>query len=362
MNNIKMWFTCMLAVTLQISIAGAAQVLKAVPEKVEFGTFNTFQIKETIVTLTNTGRETFLVDKIKADCNCIRTAISTKEISPSDKAELKIAAKQRTEGRFSHDILVIPKDREKYKPVKIQATGKVVQPVSAKIGWIGKKLKVWDPNGPARLGIVHRKFVKPVIYITAKDEYFNLRDSVPDVNSIHFELHDYKFEKLPVTNPAKIDSEKKESLVLALQPKEVFKNGIIKEFIRVKLTDDVELVVPIIFRIVGDVYTAEQMINLGILSKGISKELSIYFTYDTKVWKDIKWDAKGYLSEAIVIKEDKNKHTDSCIRLTLGVNQSKLSRLPKGYLFCRISFYQNEPTDDDIVSVLIDGFNIKSDI
>lgn len=357
MNNIKTWHVYMLMVTLQISSAGAAQVLKAVPEKVKFGTFNTFQIKEAIVTLKNTGRETFVVDKIKADCTCIRTRLANKNIAPGKTVELQIAAMQKIGGKFSHNILIIPKDRERFEPVRIQATGNVVQPVSATIGWIGKKPKVLDPNGPMRLGLVHKLSAKPVIYIIAKDEHFNLRDSVPDVNSVRFELHDYKFEKLPVTNMAKIGSEKKEILVLALQPKEVFKNGIIKELIRVKLTDDVELVVPIIFRIVGDAYLEEQMINLGTLSNSVSKELSIYFTNDTKTWEDVKWSAKGYLSKAIVISKNKSKCTDSYIRLMLSVDQSKLEDLPKGYLFCRMKFYQNEPTDDDVVSILVDGFN-----
>ena len=357
MNNIKKWFICMLIVTLQISIAGAAQVLKAVPEKVNFGTFNTFQIKETIVTLKNTGRESFLVDKIKADCTCIRAMINTKEIAPGKKGELKIEAMQRTGGSFSHAVLIIPKNRERFESIIIQATGNVVQPVSAKIGWTGKKPKVLDPNGLMRLGSVHKLSAKPVIYITAKDEHIDLRDIVPDVNSARFELHDYKFQKLPVANPAKTGSKNKESLVLTLKPKEVFKNGITKELIRVKLTDDIRLVIPIIFRIVGDVYPAEEMTNLGTLSKSVSKELSIFFANDTKAWEDIKWSVKGYLSKAIVIKEDRDKRTDSCIRLTVSIDQSKLDDIPKGYLFCRVNFYQNEPTDNDVVSVLLDGFN-----
>ncbi len=332
-------------------------MLKAVPEKVKFGTFNTFQIKETIVTLKNTGRETFLVDKIKADCTCIRTRLATKEIAPGKTVELQVAAMQRIGGKFSHNILIIPKDRERFEPVRVQATGIVVQPVSAKIGWAGKKPKVLDPNGLMRLGTVHKLSAKPVIHITAKDKHFDLRDSVPDVNSARFELHDYKFEKLPVANPAKAGSGKKERLVLTLKPKEVFKTGITKELIRVKLTDDVELVVPIIFRIVGDVSPSEQMINLGTLSNSVSKELSIFFINDTKTWEDLKWSVTGYLSKAIVIKEDRNKRTDSCIRLTVSIDQSKLEDIPKGYLFCRMNFYQNEPTDDNVVSVLMDGFN-----
>jgi len=357
MNKAKTWFACALIVTLQVSFASAKQILKATPEKIELGTFNTFQVKETLVTLKNTGRKTFLVDKIKADCACIRTKINTKEISPGDKAELKIAAMQRTEGKFSHNVLVIPKDRENYEPVRIQATGKVVQPVSANIGWVGKTPKTFNPEGPMRLGLVHRLSTKPVIYITAKNEHFKLRDSIIDVNSVRFELDDYRFEKLPATGQIETGDERKETLVLSLKPKQTLKIGIMRDFLRVKLADEVRLHIPIICRIVGNVYTAEQMINLGTLSHTEPKELLIHFTNDTKPWEDIKWAAKGYLSEAISISKQQSESTESCIKLTLSVDQSKLSGLPKDYLFCRIRFYQGEVADEDAVSVLVDGFN-----
>ncbi len=357
MNKTKTWFACALMVTLNISIVVAKQTLNATPEKVEFGTLNTFQVKEAIVTLENNGRETFLVDKIKADCSCIRTTISAKEISTGNKAELKIAAMQRTEGKFSHKVLVIPKDRENYKPLRIQATGKVVQPVSAKIGWMRKTPMVFNPEDPVSLGLVHHLSAKPVIYIMAKDKHLNLRDSIIDVNSTYFELDDYKFENLPTTDQTETGNERKETLVLRLKPKQTLKTGILRDFIRVKLADDVRLFIPIICRIVGDVYTAEQMINLGTLSDSVLKECSIYFTNDTRPWEDIKWTAKGYLSDAIAISRQQDKSVEPCIKLMLSIDQSKLTKLPKGYLFCRIQFYQNEPTDEDAVSILADGFN-----
>ncbi|MFB0524501.1 MAG: DUF1573 domain-containing protein [Phycisphaerae bacterium] len=357
MNKTKTWFACALIVTFYISIAGAKQVLKATPEKVEFCTFNTFQVKEAIVTLKNTDKKTFLIDKIKADCTCVRTRVATKEIAADKSTELKIAAMQRTEGKFSHNVLVIPKDRENHKPVRIQATGKVIQPVSAKIGWLGKTPKAFDPEGPMRLGLVHHLSAKPVIYITAKDEHFNLRDSAIDVNSLRFELDDYKFENITPTGQKDTDDDRKEMLVLRLKPKKTLKTGILREFIIVKLAEDVRLFMPIICRIVGDVYSTEQMINMGTLSDSALKECSIYFTNDTRPWEDIKWTAKGYLSDAIVISRQQAKSTGSCIRLTLSVDQSKLARLPKGYLFCRIQFYRNKPTNEDKVSVLVDGFN-----
>ncbi|GAH22732.1 unnamed protein product, partial [marine sediment metagenome] len=112
-------------------------------------------IKETIIKLSNTGKETFLIDKIKADCSCIHTSISTKEIPPGKTVELRIAARERTGGKFSHDVLIIPKDTKRYEPLKIRATGNVIQPVSARIGWEGKKLTMFDPNRPVNLGLVH---------------------------------------------------------------------------------------------------------------------------------------------------------------------------------------------------------------
>jgi len=134
MNNIMTRLTCLLILLLHISSLCTAHVLQVVPEKVELGILNAFQIIETIVMMKNTGKEIFLIDQIKADCSCIRTAISTKEISPGKTVELKIAIMERAEGKFSHDVLIIPKDRERYEPLKIQATGTVIQPVSAMIG------------------------------------------------------------------------------------------------------------------------------------------------------------------------------------------------------------------------------------
>ena len=182
-------------------------------------------------------------------------------------------------------------------------------------------------------------------------------DSVPDVNSARFELFNSKFEKMSMTDRRWSGDNKKKRLVLTLKPKKTLETGVLRDFIKVKLADDIRLRIPIICRVIGDVYPAEQMINLGTISHSKPKELLIHFTNDTKPWKEIKWDAKGYLSEAISISKQQSEPTESCIKLTLGVNESKIRRVPKGYLFCRIRFYQGEVADEDAVSVLVDGFN-----
>jgi hypothetical protein len=134
MNHTRTCAIWALFVLLQASFAGAAQVLKAIPKKVDLGTFNAFQIKETTIKLKNTSRETFHLDKIKANCACIKTMIVTKDIPPGKTVEVKMAAMERTGGKFSHDVLIIPKDKESYAPLKIQAVGNVIQPVFAKVG------------------------------------------------------------------------------------------------------------------------------------------------------------------------------------------------------------------------------------
>jgi len=359
MNFSKVSALCVMILSLNSSFAGAAQVLKAVPEKVELGTFNTFQIKETIVKLSNTGRKTFLIDKIKANCACVKTSISTKEIPPGETVELKIKARERTGGDFSHDVLIIPRDREHYEPLKIRATGTVIQPISAEIGWEGMKITMFDPNGPVNLGVVHYLSAKPVIHIIGDSNHFNMRDAVPDVNSAVFELHSQKFEKFPVSDHKLVKEIRKERLVLSLKPRTTLKTGVLRDIVRIKLADNVGLEIPIQCLIVRDVYAMERMIHFGNLSDVKTKKFTIHSTNNAEVWPDVKWNVSGYLSDAVVISEDKSGRTDSRIVLTLAIDQSKLNSLPKGYVFCRIGFFHKQPTDDEVISVLVDGFNGK---
>jgi hypothetical protein len=39
------------------------------------------------------------------------------------------------------------------------------------------------------------------------------------------------------------------------------------------------------------------------------------------------------------------------------VDRSKLTHLPEGYLFGRVTLYENRPSDEEAIAVLIDGFN-----
>ena len=354
MNRYKTWLKCILIVILlRSSVTNAKQTIKAVPEEVNLGTFNAFVIKETVVTLENTGKDTFVIDKIKADCACIRTSIDTKEIPAGKTTELKIAAMERTGGKFSQNVLITSKDTEKHEPLKIQVTGDILEPVSAQVGWLAKKMKRFDPNIPLELEPIHQLSAEPVIYITSNDKKLNFKTLVPDVNSSGFELKNYKIEKFSSADK----NQNMERMVLNLKPKDTLKIGEIRQGIKVELTDNVLLYIPLMSRIFGDVYINERRISFGPLANGENKEIEIHFVNNAKPWKNMKWEVNGSLSDTINVIINRSKCTDSCIVADLAVNKSTLRDVPKGYNFSRLNFFQDGSKENDVVSVLIDGFN-----
>jgi len=221
----------------------------------------------------------------------------------------------------------------------------------------------FDPNSKVDLGFVHHlSTIKPIVYITADEKQFNLRDSVPDVNSVIFELLNYKFEKKPLSDQMQTGELRKERLILAIKPKKALEVGVLKDYIRIQLADNVGLEIPILLQIVGDVYSEEKMINFGNLSACSLKKFKIHFANNAEVWQDLKWEINGYLSDAIVISEDHIERTNSYIEITLNVDKLKLNSIPNGYVFCRIKFYKKLPTDKDVINILADGFNKKTEI
>lgn len=342
---------------LQVSFSNAAETLKVEPEKVDFGKFSTFQIKETVVKLKNTGKEKIILDKIKPDCSCIQTSIDTNEILPGKTIELTVYARSTKGGILSHYILIIPKDKERYETLKIQITGTVIESISTEIGLTRNSIKNFKPDDMVDLGIVHQQSVKPIIYLYSNDKQFDLKDSVPDVNSLHFALESYQYEKISLPYPEKKNIINNKRLVLNLAPKAIVKTGNIKETVKIQLFKDILLYIRFSCLIVGDIYTNEQKISFGTLADCTDKEVLINFTNNTKVWDNIKWSIDGDLSSVIIANTEKDRNNDSTIIVKLSIDKSKINNLPKGYLFSRITFYQNETTKENAVYLLVDGFN-----
>jgi hypothetical protein len=277
------------------------------------------------------------------------------EIPSKGATTLEIATMLRTEGEFSHDILIVPKDRERYIPLRIQVKGKAIQPATCAIGWEGGAPVRCDPTRATELAIVHRLSVRPTVYLAAKNNRFDMRDAVIDVNSTTFELYEYRFVPRSDQATAPVDTGKNSAwLVLTLAPKQMPKVGVLRDLVRVTLAPNVNVHIPLSCRVVGDVYAEVQRINLGNLASSEPAYLSVHFANGRPRWKQVKWSMSGYLSEAVTI-EQVPPEPDAGVRLKMTVNPAKLGRLPKGYLISRATLYQNEPTDDDAITVLIDG-------
>jgi hypothetical protein len=173
-------------------------------------------------------------------------------------------------------------------------------------------------------------------------------------------LAGHKLEKLTASNKKPVKEQPKETLVLSLKPKAPLRTGVLRELLKIKLAETVALEIPIACRVVGDAYGLDRRIHMGGLSNSTPKKFTIHFVDSTKVWSDLQWDINGYLSNAIAIRKEEILRTDSHIEVKLDVDHSKLSSLPKGYVFCRIRFYQNG-NPDETVDLLVDGFNTESE-
>jgi len=130
----------------------------------------------------------------------------------------------------------------------------------------------------------------------------------------------------------------------------------LKDVVEIRLGEKVRLYVPWTCRVVGNVYAEDQRISLGSLASCPEKQIVIRFADDHPKWDRVQWVGADRLSQAIQIEEVQDTMSASYICLKVHVDQSKLASLPKGYLFGRVTLYQNGLTDEDAVPILIDGF------
>ena len=320
---------------------------------VNLGTFNALLTKETVVTLENKGKDTFIINNIIVDCGCIDITVQSDKIPPKGKMDMIIGARQITLGKLSHEIVIIPKDEERYEPIKISVTGNVIEPVSVEAGWFGQNMKEYDPNNLLELDLVNKLSAKPVLSIGTNNKELKLNKIVPDINSSNFELEKYASAKLSNDNK----EQNIERMLLTLKPKDSIKIGLLRENIKVELTDDLSLYIPIKSRIVDEAYVIEQRISFDSLIDSTNKEIEINFADPSKPWKEMKWSVEGDLSDVIDVSINKSKSTDTSIVADLVVKKELLERVPKGYNFSRLYLYQNDLQDENTISLLIDGYN-----
>ena len=108
---------------------------------------------------------------------------------------------------------------------------------------------------------------------------------------------------------------------------------------------------------VEDVYTEEKRISFGSIETSQPLAIPLRFARNHPAWGQVKWRCNGPLSEALVVEASPAESSATSIHVQATVDRSKIDHLPKGYLFARVTLYQNEPTDADAVTVLVDGLN-----
>ncbi len=357
MNKTIIWIWSILIITFitvplfSISFFRPAYEIKAEPEEIDLGTFNACLIREATVTLNNTGRNAFVIDNIIADCGCIGITTKSDKILAGKKMDMIVEARQITKGKLSHEIVIVPKDKEHYKPIKISVSGNVIEPVSIEAGWFAHEVKKYDPNSRLELEPIQKLSAKLVISIISNNKSINFRNIIPDVNSSNYDLENYDVKNIIS------GSQKAEKLTLTLKPKDSLKIGMMWENIKIGLANDISLYIPLVSRIVGEAYVIKNKVSFGLLSDGGNKEITIYFTNNEKPWQNVKWNIEGDLGGVIDVSMNKSQNTKNSITCDLTVKKNMLENVPKGYNFGRLNFYQNDPQDKDAVSVLIDGFN-----
>jgi hypothetical protein len=336
----------------------ATQILSSVPDSVTLGTFNTFETRMSSIVIKNVGREAFEAASVKADCTCVRARLKDNEIAPNSQTSLQVFTMLRTEGEFSHDIMIIPKNKERHLPLRIQAKGRALEPVVSAIGWEGGVPSHHDPGRTMDMGVVHRLSAKPVIYVMPKNDRFDVRDAVIDVNSSNFELYDYRL--MSPAGRANISSGREKNtpvLGLTLSPKRELGAGTLRDYVIVKLAPRVSVHVSLTCRVVGNVYADPERICLGDLSSSEPASLSVHFVGDYPRWKQVRWRASGPLSSALAIDELLSQPDTTTTSFRIAADPSKLCKLGKGYSFARLTLHENEPTENETVTVIVDGFN-----
>jgi hypothetical protein len=331
--------------------APARPVLEPSQQDIDMGEFKVGVKRQRVVTIKNTTNMNVTIDRLVPSCTCLSPAVDNHVIPPGRSMNLRVAIERQYPGEFSYAVVVLPKDGQKNDPLKIRVHGEARSSVSAQVGWRRGVLQdVTYPN-PVELGVRPRSSVFPIVRMTSL-EGLDLGNAVADVNSLHFGLDEVTPEFSICPDGETATTRCCRRVTLALRPKKPLKQGRLQDLFEITPCDGSKVYIPILWRMVGDVYLEEETIHLGQLAHASEHRLRISFTEKTRQWKAVPWEGAGLLYEAIVIRETGDTQTNS-IPLVLSVDQTKLSQLPPGYLFCRVRLY-DDPNDAGL-TVFING-------
>lgn len=332
------------------------QVLEPSNATIELGPFKVGQVKESHLSIINRTSEDIAIARVMSTCGCLRPEIEPDSIPAEGSATLQVIAVRQFPGKFTYSIVVIPKDADKYDPLKIDVKGEAQSSVSYQVGWTRGILRSPTSAGACDLGIRHQMSADLIVRLTPVDKLTDTRGFVVDANSLHFGLHDITDSSGGHLRQQRDNIGSAFPLTLLFRPKKPLAIGQLRDLLEISLRDGSKLYVPLACRIVGDVYVQQEIIHLGKLKSCPTKNLDILFAGNVARWSNVQWNETGLLQQCLDIRRvDSDQPRE--VRIILSVDSTKLSALPKGYLFCRLTLYQHQPTDPEAVTVLVDGFN-----
>lgn len=341
------------AILIASGPASAKPVLEPSPRDADLGQFKVGQKQECKVSICNAGDANLEIERVTSSCACISARIDRQLIPAGHSASLTITAERPYPGPFSYSALIIPKRRDQIEPLKITVRGEAVASVSVQVGWQGGVLQdVGGPN-PIDLGIRHGASANLIVIIASRDGS-DLGHFVADANSLHFRLDGMDRQSAGIAHPGTIADAPRRTLRVAFSPRTPLEPGRLQDTLEIRLADGSGVYVPVVCRIVGDVYVDQQIIHLGKLAGSPERRLRVHFAGNVKRWTAAHWEGAGLLYDAIAV-HDANAERTAGIGLILTVDQTKVLRLPQGYVFCKMRFFEN-PQDPGL-TVFIDGYN-----
>ena len=364
-------------------------------DEIDCGELNVGQEKYITFEVTNYENIPLVIDRLTACCGNPKPTISSMTIPVGGKAEFVQLVKRVKAGPFTITSRVFLKESDG-KTLSFRVKGEAKQPVLAAIGWAGESLKHIDYHKDSlRINQINRNGKDLVLCLSAKQNHFNLNEAIVSITSKYFSLDSsslgfdknennsskgspqglgekksYSNNSITITKQitkqliCQKGDVRKETCVnsisrlnLRLNANAPFPIGELSDKITVEFRDGTACYIPIVFRVVDDIYGESSSMAIGKipLSETVSRIFKIHFNNEVKPWTQVRWRAEGKLSEAIKVFPSEENNLENILSVIIEIRGERLSQSAKGFISSHIDFFENEQ-DDNKVRLLMYGY------
>ncbi len=338
-------------------LPAAEQILKANSSEYNVGDLFLGFSKEGCAVVKNIGTESFLVDKVISKCSCLKSQIDTMEIASGTTAKLSFLCFAKNNEPYRHEIAIIPKDKEKYRPLIIPVVGNIKEDIAVKIGWNGEPMIDVMPGERIKLGYAYYKTAELIVKAFASNKNIIMQLGAPiSVTSNKFQLKDPNVRYVPVLKDEKEDEK---TIVICLALKNTPSIGKFYDIVEITFSDSSRLSMPIISRFIGNIYPEVFEINLDSLNQITKPKILKLFCKDIENVvsdMDIKWITNGPLADIITIDNLIVDNNASTFSVQLSVDNTKLSTLQSGFAYGRIKFLLRDQSNEYTTDMILYGY------